>query len=63
MSKFFDHLMYWFYAHTWSLMDVLVIAIVIPGLCNAYSNWMLLLIIPWLMYSNHQANKWNNWSE
>ena len=62
MSKFLDTVMYWFYAHTWSLMDVLVIAIIIPAFCNAYSYWLLLLMVPWLTYSNYQARKWNNWS-
>lgn len=45
MNKFFDMVMYYSYAHTWSFMDVLVILVVIPWLCNEYSFWFLLLII------------------
>jgi hypothetical protein len=62
MSKFFNVLMYQCYAHTMSLMDVFVLAIIIPGLCGTYSYWLLLLAIPWMFYSYHQARKWNNWS-
>ncbi len=61
--KFLDYVMYFSYAHTWSFMDVIVFLVIIPALCNAYSFWLLLLVFPWIMYSNHQANKWNNWSE
>lgn len=63
MSKFIDTVMYYCYAHTWSLMDVLWIAVIIPALCNSYGYWMLLFVIPWFIYSNRQANKWNKWSE
>lgn len=47
------------YTHTWSLMDVVVVLLIIPHLCNEYSMWFLLLILPWVMYSNRLARIWS----
>ena len=63
MNKFIDQLNYHFYAHTWSFMDVIVVLLIIPFLCREYSYWLLLLLIPWLLYSHRQAQIWNNWGK
>ncbi len=57
--KFLDKTMWYCYAHTWSLMDVIVIAIILPHLVTTYTSWMFLLIVPWLFYSHIQARKYN----
>ena len=61
--KIYDDVMFWFFAHTWSFADVLVLLVIIPELCREYSLWLLLLVIPWLMYSSHKANEWHCWKD
>jgi hypothetical protein len=57
--EFIDGIMWHCWSRTWSLMDVAVCAIIIPRLVSEYSAWLLLLVLPWVVYSNHQARKYS----
>lgn len=63
LNKAIDWFCYFSYAHTWSLMDVIVLLVIIPFLCQTYTMWWVIAIVPWLFFSNYQSYKWNNWSE
>jgi hypothetical protein len=61
MSKlryWLDCFMFFSYSHSFSFMDILVFAFIIPELCNTYSWWFILLVLPWSFYSNRQAFKY-----
>ena len=58
LNDFIDAVMWHCWSHTWSLMDVAVCAIIIPHLVSDYSPWLLLLVLPWVVYSNYQARKY-----
>ena len=59
VNNFIDACMYFCYSHSFSLMDVMVLTLIVPWLVSTYSNWWLLLVVAWVPYSAYQARKWN----